>query len=61
MYRTSVQPAPVVVDAVVVLTLTRRIKSVVSGQALVTLEWKKVPGEEEKTTQNKSGTCIHDS
>ena len=31
---------------VAVLTLTRIIKSVVTGQAPVTLEWKNIPGKE---------------
>ena len=40
----------VVVDVVVVFTLTRIIKSVVTGQAPVTLEWRNTPG---KKTQSK--------
>ena len=39
------------VVAVVVLTLTRIIKSVVTGQALVTLELRNTLGEKTQTTQ----------
>ena len=44
-------------DDDVVLTLTRTTKSVVIGQAPVTLEWKNTPGK----TQTKSGTRIYHS
>ena len=49
----------VVVVVVVVLKLTRIIKSVVTGQAPVTLEMRKTPGKKHK--QTKGGTRIHDS
>ena len=39
----------------VVLTLTRKIKSVVTGQAPVTLELRNTPGER----QTKGGTRIY--
>ena len=42
----------VVVD-VAVLTLTRIIKSVVTGQAPVTLEWKDTPGKKHKQNKKK--------
>ena len=42
----------------VVLTLTRIIKSVVTGQAPVTLELRNTPG---RKTQIKGGTCIYHS
>ena len=41
----------VVVVVVVVHTLTRIIKSVVAGQAPVTLEWKNTPGKKHKQNQ----------
>ena len=44
---------------VVVLTLTRIIKSVVTGQAPVTLRLRNTPGKKHK--QNKSGTRIYHS
>ena len=44
---------------VVVRTLTRTIKSMVTGQAPVTLEWKNTPGKKYK--QTKSGTRIYHS
>ena len=42
---------------VVVLTLTRAIKSVVTGQAPVTLELRYTPGKNH--TQTKGGTRIY--
>ena len=42
---------------VVVLTLVRIVKSVVTGKAAVTLEWKNTPGEKHK--QTKSGIYTH--
>ena len=36
------------VTAVVVLTVTRIIKSVVTGQTRVTLEWNNTPGKKKK-------------
>ena len=48
----------VVVDAVVVLTLTRIIKPVVTGQAPVTLELRNTPG---KTHTTQGGTRIYHS
>ena len=39
----------VVVVVVVVRTLTRIIKSVVTGQAPVTLEWRNTPGKKNNT------------
>ena len=44
----------VVVVVVVFLTLTRAIKSVVTGQASVTLEWKKYHRERKKKKKNES-------
>ena len=44
---------------VVILTLTRIIKSVVIGQAPVTLELRNTPGKTH--TQPKGGTCIYNS
>ena len=41
--------------AVVVLILARIIKSVVIGQAAVTLEWKNTPGQKHKTER---GVCV---
>ena len=38
-------------------TLTRIVKSVVTGQAPVTLEWENTPGK--RTNQTKSGTYTH--
>ena len=43
-------------NLVVVLTLTRIMKSVVTGQAPVTLELRNTPGEKHK--QTKGGTRI---
>ena len=40
--------------AVAVLTLTRIKKSVVTGQAPVTLEWRNTRGEEKKHNQTKA-------
>ena len=48
-----------VVVVVVVLTLTRIIKSVVTGQAPVTLELRNTPGKKHKKTQG--GTRIYHS
>ena len=45
------------VAVVVVLTLTRIIKSVVTGQAPVTLELRNTPGKKHK--QTKGGTRIY--
>ena len=42
---------------VVVLTLTRIVNAMVTGQAPVTLEWRNTPGEKRK--QTKSGTRIY--
>ena len=42
---------------VVVLTLTRIIKSVVTGQAPVTMELRNIP--EKKHKQTKRGTCMY--
>ena len=41
---------------VVVLTLSRIIKSVITGQAPVILEWENIPGQKHK--QTKSGSYI---
>ena len=49
--------AVVVVVVVVFLTLTRIIKSVVTGQVPVTLGWRNSPGK----TQTKGGTRIYHS
>ena len=49
----------VVVVAVVVLTLSCIIKSVVTGQAPVSLEWRSIPGKKHK--QAKRGTRIYHS
>ena len=49
----------VVVVVVAVLTLTRIIKSVVTGQAPVSLEWRSIPGKKHK--QAKRGTRIYHS
>ena len=38
-------------DYVVVVTLTRTIKSVVTGQAPVTVEWKKIPQGQSKANR----------
>ena len=46
-------------DLVVLLTLTRIIKSVVTGQAPVTLELRNTPGKKTQTTQG--GTRIYHS
>ena len=54
--RTTPDGLWVVVFVVVVLTLTRRIKSVVTGQAPVTLELRNTPGKKHK--QTKGGTRI---
>ena len=48
------------VDVVVVLTLTRIIKSVVTGQVPVTLELRNTPGKT-KHKQTKSGTRLYHS
>ena len=45
---------------VVVVTLTRIVKSVVTGQVLVTLEWNNTP-RKKSTNKNKSGTRIYHS
>ena len=50
----------VVVVVVVVLTLIHMIKSVVTGQAPVTLEWRNTPGKK-NTNKTESGTRIHNS
>ena len=46
------------VVVVIVLTLTRTFKSVVTGQTAVTLELKNTPGE---NTHNPGGTRIYHS
>ena len=43
---------------VVVFTLTRIIKSVVTGQAPITLEWTNTPGKEHNQNQKKWCTLI---
>ena len=43
----------------VVLTNTRIIKSVVAGQAPVTLEWRNTPGKTHTNTQKKTRTYSH--
>ena len=58
MYVFHVVAAAVVV-VVVVPTLTRIIKSVVTGQAPVTLELRNTPGKKHK--QTKGGTRIYHS
>ena len=50
---TTVVVVVVVVVVAVVLTITRIIKSVVTGQAPVTPEWRNTPGKKHK--QTKSG------
>ena len=54
MYRVAL-----VVVVVVILTLTRIIKSLVTGQAPVTLELRNTPGEKHK--QTTGGTRIYHS
>ena len=49
----------IIVDVVVVLTLTRIIKSVVTGPAPVTLELRNTPGKEHK--QTKGGARMYHS
>ena len=52
----AVETSGTTTAVVCVLTLTRIIKSVVTGQAPVTLEWRNTPGKKYK--QTKSGTRI---
>ena len=57
--RLSTALSVVAVVVVAVLTLTRIVKSVVTGQAPVTLELRNTPGKKHKPT--KDGTRIYHS